>query len=364
MRLLRFALKRAVLLLAMLPLLVLFLVILANGSPEMDALLRQQAGQEAWDSCRTDPECTELVGLDMLAEVERRRVEILALKLSQPPMARVLSQTVDFLTLDWGTSLYLKSAGGSSQVTDIILERLPWTVGLFASGTALAAAVGVRLGLRMATRAGSKQDYALTGFSMSTIVIPSWIWGVILLTLFAIRLRIFPLGGRVSLFLPRDPLTLAVDLLWHMGLPLLTLVLSSVGAWAYATRGIALQVADEDFITAARARGLSEGAVRRKHLFRAVAPPVLTTLLLALIAAWNASILLEGVFNWPGTGRLYWEALGLYEMLPGDPGIGPFDFPVLISLAIVYAAFILATIFILEVAYRYLDPRIQSLDVR
>lgn len=361
MKLLRYAAKRGLLLLAILPLVAVFLSTLAIVSGEMDALLQQQAAEEAWDSCRDDEECWSLPGMARFAEVNRRRDALLERWLSEPVTTRVVRQSWSLLTFDWGDALYVNAATGSSRVVDLVLERLPWTVGLFTLGTVLAAFVGVRVGLRMAAEAETRTDRGLTVLSLSTVVLPSWIWAIILLLVFAFWLDVLPPWGLYSAPAPREPLLLALDLLWHLILPLITVVLSSVGAWAYVTRALVLEAEQEDYVAAARGRGLPEGAVLRRHVFRAAAPPIITTLVVTLIVVWNASIVLEGVIGYPGTGFLYWEALGMVHADPGDPSIGPFDIPILITLPLVYAMLFIVTIFLLDVTYRFLDPRIQAL---
>lgn len=354
------ALKRVVLLILVMPALVVSLVALVNLSGNMDEVIRIQASRLALEECEQEAACNTLGGIALQREIQSRERAILSDLEAEPLPTRVTRQAWQFLTLDWGTALYVNSQTGSSQVIDVILERLPWTIGLFTTGTLLAALFGIRLGLRMASRQGSHSDKGLTVASLTMVVVPAWIWAIAFLLIFAFGFQVFPVGGYASVPAPTNPLVLFGDFLWHLSLPLLTVVLASLGAWAYVTRALVLQTVEEDFVKAAHGRGLPKKVVLRKHVLRAAAPPIVTTLTLALIASWNGSIIVEGVFNWPGVGQLYWEALGMVDPIPGNPGVGPFDVPLLIALPIVYAFLFIGTILVLDFTYRLLDPRVRA----
>lgn len=353
------AIKRIVFLLLVFPILVVFLVTLVNLSGNMEDVIRIHAARLALEECEQTASCSALDSQAKAGQVRSRQTRILSDLNSEPLPERITRQSLRWLTLDWGKALYVRSDIGSDNVIDVILPRLPWTVGLFTTGTLLAAFFGIRLGLRMAARQGTASDKGLTVASLSLVVFPAWVFGMLFLMIFAFQYRVFPLGGYASAPAPTNPLLLFGDFLWHLSLPLLTVTLTSLGAWAYITRAIVLQIVEEDFVKAAHGRGLPKSVVLRKHVLRAAAPPIVTTLALALIASWNGSIIIEGLFNWPGVGQLYWEALGMLDPLPGLPGIGPFDIPLLIALPIVYAFFFIATILVLDFVYRSLDPRVR-----
>ncbi len=123
---------------------------------------------------------------------------------------------------------------------------------------------------------------------------------------------------------------------------------SSFGSWAYVTRNLVLQTMDEDFVWAARSRGLPERMVLHKYVFRAASPPIVTSLALALITSWTGAIVTETVFQWPGLGLLYFQAILVI------------DAPVIIGLTVIYAMLFVLTIFLLDLTYGLLDPRIRS----
>ncbi|MEE8198621.1 MAG: ABC transporter permease [Thermoplasmata archaeon] len=210
----------------------------------------------------------------------------------------------------------------------------------------------------MASRAMRRSDRGLTLFSIVTTAVPPWIWGLYFILFFAITLHLFPSYGYLTVPPPRDPWEYTVNFLWHLALPLLTLTFASFGAWAYVTRNLVLPTEREDHVQAARARGVPERTVMRKHVLRVASPAIVTTLTIALIATLNGIILVEGIFGWPGIGWLYWEALSFGDLEAN----GPVDTPILIALPVAFAMIFLAIIFVLDFTYGYLDPRIRALD--
>lgn len=196
--------------------------------------------------------------------------------------------------------------------------------------------------------------------SLATTAVPPWIWGVYFILFFAFALRLFPSAGYLSIPPSHDPWLRLADFLWHMTLPVLTMAFASFGAWAYVTRNLVLSTAKEDFVLAARARGVPEGVIMRRHVLRAASPPIITILAVSLITSLSWIILVEILFGLPGIGRLYWEALGYVV----DQELGPVDVPLLVALPIVYAMLFLLMIFLLDLIYGLLDPRIRAFGRR
>jgi len=139
------------------------------------------------------------------------------------------------------------------------------------------------------------------------------------------------------------------DIEWHMVLPAIAVAFSIFGSWSYTTRNLVLQVMDEDFVFAARAKGLKERDVLNKYVLRAASPPIVTSLALTLVAAWTGAIITETVFNYPGLGQLFFVA------------ISNFDAPVVVGLTTIYALLLVLTVFGLDLTYSLLDPRIKAM---
>jgi peptide/nickel transport system permease protein len=170
---------------------------------------------------------------------------------------------------------------------------------------------------------------------------------MLMILVFAFYLRLFPYGGMYSAPPPTDPLMRALDLIWHLCLPVLTLVIATSGSWIYITRSIVITTAQEDFVDVARAKGLPERLVLWRYVIRVAAPPILTNLMLGLAAYLGGAILTEAVFSWPGMGLLYFEA------------IMSVDEALILALTYIYTLIYVVIRFVLEVLYIIVDPRVR-----
>ena len=251
------------------------------------------------------------------------------------------------MVLDLGEARTLRSFDGSPKVITIVLERLPYTIILITTASIITAVAGLAIGVKLATNVGSKIDRIVSYMSAVSYALPAWWTGILLILIFAFQLRLLPAGGLHSTPPPEHTLLRLVDLIYHAILPIMTLVLVSLGAWTYTVRTMVLNTAQEFFITVARAKGLSERKVTLKYILRVAAPPLVTNLVLGLAASLGGSILTETVFNWPGMGRLYYDAI-----LAADEAV-------IVALTFIFALLYVTARFVLEVLYLILDPRIR-----
>ena len=241
--------------------------------------------------------------------------------------------------LDLGEAHNLRSFSGSRRIFDIVLERLPNTIVLLTTSLVITAAIGLYVGVRMATRPGTLTDRIVSYFSAVSYALPAWWVGILLILVFTFYLGVLPSGGMFSAPPPPGGFARFLDMLYHAVLPVMTLVLVGVGPYIYVVRTMTLHVAHEDHVTVASAKGLPEGVVT---------PPIVTGLLLGLAASLGGSILVETVFNWPGMGLLYFEAIS------GTP-----DESVIVALTFVYTLLYLITRLVLDVLYVFLDPGVR-----
>ena len=153
-----------------------------------------------------------------------------------------------------------------------------------------------------------------------------------------------PSDGFFSLLLRTE----AMDLAHRFGLPVITLVVASVGPYVYAVRTMTINVAQGDHVTVARAKGMSEKIISRRHILRVASPPIVTGLILGFTGTLGGSILVETVFNWQGMGRLYYEAIA------GTP-----DEMVIVAITFVYNLIYVVARMIIEVIYVLLDTRVR-----
>ena len=341
--------KRGVFLAVTLIVAMYLVVLIANAGGRVDEILIAQIRFKTAIELANSPAYRNL-NATQRAELLNQTIalRIHARGLDLPFAEKSFTYTIDALTLNLGQAMFLRSNGGSSSIADIILERLPITVLLFTTGSVVSAIIGIILGLKMARRAMKPFDRGMTVFSISTTVVPAWIFAILFLMLFAFEVRIFPARGFVDSPPPKDSGAYALSVMYHLSLPLITWVLSNFGGWAYTTRNLVLQVMDEDFVMAARAKGLPERIVQRRYVFRAASPPIVTSLALTLIASWTGAIITETVFQWPGLGLLFIQA------------VQAFDATIVIGLTAIYAVLLVVTVFILDLVYSLLDPRIRA----
>jgi peptide/nickel transport system permease protein len=292
-----------------------------------------------------DPEQLE----NVLRERQRELEDFYGL--NTPWYLRLPGMALRVMRLDLGEARQLRSFDGSNRVIDIVLDRLPNTMLLLTTSLFITAAAGLLLGVYMATQAGAWLDRATSVFAAVTYAIPTWWIGILLILFLSVRWRILPSGGMYSTPPPVGGVERFLDLATHALLPVLTLVLVSVGPYIYAIRTITLNIAQEDHVTMARARGLPENRVRLRHILRVAAPPIVTGLIFGLAGSLSGSILVETVFNWQGMGRLYYDALA------GTP-----DENVIVALTFMFTLMYVGVRLLLEVLYIFLDPRVGYAD--
>lgn len=248
--------------------------------------------------------------------------------------------------------------GGTNDIGEQIKIAIKNSLILFLSATLINTAIGLVLGLRMARKPGGLLDRVVSIFGMISWSMPVWWIGILFLILFSYYLGWFPLQMKdvynALAQIPADVnpvVRFFLELktwLYYMALPLMTLVLVSFGGWAYAVRNIVLETMSQDFVLAARARGLPENRIIYGHVLRTSSPPIVTSIALGLAGAFGGGIITETVFGWPGAGLLYWAAL-----LNGEARL-------VMALTFVTTVIFLLTIFILDFIYVLLDPRVRT----
>jgi peptide/nickel transport system permease protein len=275
------------------------------------------------------------------------------LGLDKPWYVRLPQLIYRLLVLDLGHSRTLQSSWGSNKISDLVLDRLPNTIILTTTGITFTALVGIWVGLYIGSNIGSKADRVISILSAVSYALPLWFVGLVLILLLAYApkilwgVRIFPPGGMVSIPPPKDPVAYFLDVLWHLALPLMASFIAFFGSWAYVTRNIVLNVSQEDFVNFARAKGLPESVVRRRYILRPSLPPILTNLILSLAFSISGYIITERVFNWPGMGSLFYNA------------IRALDEPVIFALTYIFTLVYIVARFVLEMLYIVVDPRIR-----
>jgi peptide/nickel transport system permease protein len=228
-------------------------------------------------------------------------------------------------------------------VADEIAGKIWPTVLLVGSATILSAVIGVFAGIRGAWRRNSGFDRSSTGVSMFTYAIPDFYLGILLLAFFSFWLAWLPTGGMNT---PGG--SGLVDTGKHLILPCAALAISYFGEYTIIMRSSLLEVLGEDYLVTARAKGLRDALVRKRHAVPNAILPVITLFALNLGFILSGAIAVETVFSWPGLGQATQDALK-----------GP-DYPMLQGLFLLFSAAIILTNLVTDLVYGYLDPRVST----
>jgi peptide/nickel transport system permease protein len=229
----------------------------------------------------------------------------------------------------------------------MLSEAWPATAGLVCLSLLASWLLGTVIAL-IQVRMPRWADAALTVGSTTLFAMPGYWLGVLLMWLLAYRWHLLPAFGMTGLdaeFLP--PMARLTDRLRHVALPLITLTLLGAGGIARFVRGALVDVRSAPFVTAARARGLSEGAVDRRYLLRNALIPVITLLGLSLPALFSGAVFVEAVFAWPGVGRVLVEAVQAR------------DYPVVMAAATVSAVLVVIGNLLADLGQAWSDPRLR-----
>lgn len=230
-------------------------------------------------------------------------------------------------------------------------QRLPNTAYLTIITMLVAVLIAIPIGIISAIRQYSPFDITVTTFSFAGQAIPEFWLGLILILVFYAWLKnpftggpLLPSGGMTSIDISGFDLW---DRIVHLILPVLTGALGWIAWYSRFLRSSMLDVIHQDYIRTARAKGLSNWGVLSKHALRNALVPLVTLLALDLPYIFGGAIFVETLFAWPGMGRLYYQAA--LER----------DYPVLLAVLIIGAAFIILSNLIADILYAYLDPRIR-----
>ncbi|MBA3552822.1 MAG: ABC transporter permease [Actinobacteria bacterium] len=234
-------------------------------------------------------------------------------------------------------------------VGEVIQGRIWPTVLLVGVATIGSTVIGLLIGIYGAWRRGSGFDMGSLGFSLVTYAMPEFWLGMILLILFASTsgLELFPLGNIRTPGGAASGIAHLLDVGMHLFLPALTLILALLGEYALIMRSSLLDVMGDDYIVTARAKGLREAQVLRRHAVPNALLPTVTLVALNLGFVVSGAITVETVFSWPGLGLLTVEAL----QAP--------DYPLLQGLFLLFSVAVIVANLIADLIYGYLDPRVR-----
>jgi peptide/nickel transport system permease protein len=220
-----------------------------------------------------------------------------------------------------------------TQVSDLVLSRLPATLLLMAGAIFFELLIGIPAGLFAATRRGSRLDRWIMMFSFAGVSAPQFVVGLLLLYVFSNLLNLFPMGGYGTLS--------------HLILPALTLGIAGGGWYARMMRSSMVDVLRQDYVRTAKAKGLGPAKVVLVHAFRNAVLPIVAMIGLDVGIFMSGAVVVESVYGWPGIGQLAWM------------GIQRIDIPIIMGVTLVAALGIVIGNLVADLITPLIDPRIR-----
>ena len=256
------------------------------------------------------------------------------------------SWLTNFVGGDFGTSWKY-----NQPVEDVIFGNMGVSFAISLVSLILQLVIAIPLGIKCACNQYGKLDYTVTVLTMIGISFPTFFFGSIVIKFFALDLGWFEVGGLHSnLATDVSGFVRFMDLLWHLVLPMLVLVILSIGSLMRYTRTNTLEVLNADYIRTARAKGLSENKVVYKHVFRNTMIPLVTMLAGTVPSLFGGAMITETVFDIPGIGNLAYNAL-----LAGD-------IPFIMGYNMFIAVLTVFGILLTDIMYAVVDPRVKLGD--
>jgi peptide/nickel transport system permease protein len=271
--------------------------------------------------------------------------EILASKfgLDRPLYEQFVLYLFNVFRLELGVSYLYKLP-----VIQILSDRLANTLFLLFPATVLSIFLGIIMGLLCGWRRGKALDYSLTSLATLQWSTPEFWAAMLMIYAFAIALPIFPTGGlHKIIILDHSILSRLIDRLYHLALPMITYALIWSGQYTLVVRNTLSEVLSEDYILLARAKGLKNREILRKHALKNVMLPLVTLIGLNMGYILLGQIGIETVFTYPGVGRLMYDAV-IWK-----------DLPVLQGTFLLFALIMILSMLAIDIIYTYLDPRVK-----
>jgi peptide/nickel transport system permease protein len=345
--LIKYIAKRGLVLYATILAAIYLTIFIANMGGKVDEIILADLQTQIWDIVNRNPVYRVLPGAEREKIVKQMMEnEIKRLGLDKPFLERSFRYLYNAITLNLGRAMFMTSDTGSRLVSNIILERLPATVMLFTTVMIINFFLHLFLGLYLSRRYGSLWDKIFVTLAPVS-VLPGWFYGIILILIFYTWLHVLPPGGIVDIPPPKDPLLYALSVMKHMILPMASWIISGFFLGVYGNRTFFLIFSTEDYVEAAKAKGLPPGLIERRYILRPSLPSIVTGFALGLIGSWSGAIITEAVFNWPGLGSVV------------NSAIGYMDTPVILGFTVIYAYLLMVTVLVLDIIYGILDPRIK-----
>ena len=277
-----------------------------------------------------------LIPMDQLAEMTPEEVQAFraAKGLDGPMIVRYFSWLKDICKGDLGYSLQ-----NNMPVGELMLQKLPATIELSLAALIISTILGIFLGVVSALNKGGLTDNLLTVAGMIGVAIPQFLFGVFCIIIFCLNLKWVPVGQRGT--------TGILDELHHLFLPAFVLGISMTAGVMRYSRSSMLDSMNRDYVKTARAKGLPEWKVNLFHGFRVACTPVMVLIGFRLPMLISGSIVIENIFQWPGVGRWFTDAVKTQNT------------PIIMSVGLFMVLLVLLSSLLVDIFTAVLDPRVK-----
>lgn len=265
--------------------------------------------------------------------------------LDKPLVEQYFNYLGSLARFDLGVSMYRYP----KTVIDLIMESLPWTIGLLLVTTIFTFVIGNLLGALAAWPAAPGWLRSLATSFVLLMGVPPVLMGVLLIFFVAFEFKLLPISGAHSIGkIPSFSLEFIFDMAKHQVLPALSLILGTIGGWVLGMRGMGVTVLGEDYVLFAEHKGLSSSTIFRDYYMRNALLPQITAFALALGSVVTSAVVVEQIFGLPGVGTILGQAIGANDFL-------------VIYGIVLFITIIIATLMVaVELLYPLLDPRIRQ----
>lgn len=274
---------------------------------------------------------------------EQMEIMRVQLGLDQPLMTQFWRYLTDLFKGDLGYSYTYNDS-----VLALVGDRVGPTLLLTGTAALISVILGLWLGQKAAWKLNSTFDKTQTGLALIFWSVPTFWLGLLVLLVFAGGLHWFPTGGMVTAGSNLTGFAHVLDVAHHLVLPVLTMAAVVYAQYLLVMRASLLEEMTSDYLVTARAKGLREDLVRRRHAVPNALLPTVTLIFLTLGGLIGGAVTVETVFSWPGLGYLTYQALG-------SP-----DYPLLQGTFVVFSSIVILMNFIADLLYRVLDPRLRT----
>lgn len=234
-------------------------------------------------------------------------------------------------------------------VNDVISKFLPWTLFLSAVSLFISFFLGMFMGSKLAYQKSKVKNGFRTGYIIVSGAFPDFIFGLLVLIIFATKLQWFPTGQAYDpeFSTPGFNFKFIGDVLYHACLPILTYVFINTSGWALSVKGSCVSVLGDDYIYAAKTRGIPDSIIIRKYLRKNAMLPLITSLAISFAATFGGTPLIENIFNYPGLGQLLSNYIVSREYF------------MIVGILFFTSAIIILANMITDMLYSVIDPRIR-----